>query len=306
MVPLSPLNHASPSTHHPVPQEQAFAEAASAQPAGTASDTQLAAAPVQGAGAPATLALPPPAGGKPLVLPVMLLPAAAGDSEQPGAAGIRSLSFLLAGGSSGGLPDTLLHMGAPSPGALPTGERGAAPKSSGGGGDTSLLSGSSWSIPAGPAAVLPTAAWQLGAAPPQHDSQLWTPAAAPAAAALAAAAMPPPRDGSFDAVLAALQAEADQQQQQLAVDAALGAAAGGSVAVRSSRMHGSPGARHRQAGARSGSRSGSHQGGPAAAASQRRCAQQLPTFDRTDAERQLRDKLNQASEVGKQWCSTLA
>ena len=277
-------------------QEQAFVAAASSQ---SAPDSQPAAAQTQGAGTPATLALPPPGGGKPLVLPVMLLPA--GDPEQMGAPSFSSLSLLTAGGGSGGLPAALLEVGAPSPGALPTGERGAAPKSSGGGGDTSLLSGGSWSIPAGHAAGLGPAAWQLGAGQPQQEGQLWTPAAALPASA---AAMLPPTEGSFDAVLAALQAEADQQQhQQLVTGTAFRAADGGSLAARNSRMRGSPGARHRQAGGLNGvgssSRSSSRQGGVAAAAHQRRCTQPLPTFDRMDAERQLRDKLIQVGGASK-------
>lgn len=274
-------------------QEQAFVAAASSQSAGAAPDSQPAAAQVPGAGTPATLELPPPGGGKPLVLPVMLLHA--GDPEQLRAPSFGSLSLLTAGGGSSGLPATLLEVGAPSPGALPTGERGAAPKSSGGGGDTSLLAGGSWSIPACHAAGLGPAAWQLGAGQPQQEGQLWTPAAAHPATA---AAMLPPTEGSFDAVLAALQAEADQQQQQqLATGTAFRAADGGSLAALNSRMRGSPGARHRQAGGPNGvgisSRSSSRQGGAAAAAHQRRCTQQLPTFDRSDAERQLMDKLIQ-------------
>lgn len=243
---------------------------------------------VPGGSAPATLALPPPPGGQPLVLPVMLLPAAGG-TEQLGAAGIKGLSFFGAAGSSSGLPAALLDMGAPSPGGLPTGERGAAPISSGGGNDGSRLSGGSWSIPAAHAAALEAAGSRPDGAPPQLGGQLWTPAATVAGAAAAAAQ--PRSEGSFDAVLAALQAEADLQQQQLAQ----GGGPSVRLAVRSTHMRGSPGTRRRQAAGRSsggGSRSSSRQGS-AAAASQRQCVQPLPTFDRTDAERQLRDKLNQ-------------
>ena len=276
------------------PQEQAFLAAAPEPPARSGTVKQLASAIVLAGGAPASLALPPPPGGQPLVLPVMLLPAAGG--TEPFSAGLKGLSFLGArGSSSGGLPAALLDVGAPSPGGLPTGERGAAPISSGGGGGDSRLSGGPWSIPAAHGAALD------GVAPPL-GGQLWTPAAA-AAAGVATAAQPR-SEGSFDAVLAALQAEADAQQQQLALGA--GPGAGSHPAGRSMRMRGSPGARRRQAAGRSSggggsSRSSSRQGS-AAAAAQRQGAQPLPTFDRTDAERQLRDKLSQVTAAG---CSAI-